>query len=192
MSIVKRIKKGEYGYRNYFKRRQLFLIALLALFILAQLGARFLTDSQSVKNILTVMAIVTVLPTANLASPLVAIARFKTPPESFYRDHAVYEEKCEMLYDLVLTTKDDVVPADAAAVHPTGIYVYCVNPKINVPRAERALNDLLKAQKLDPNLKLTTSLSSFDKRLKSLKPASEYEDDGTVEYGVRTLKSLSM
>ncbi|MFQ8840994.1 MAG: hypothetical protein ACLR8P_08810 [Clostridium fessum] len=33
-----------------------------------------------------------------------------------------------------------------------------------------------------------TSRSTFDKRIHSLKPASEYEDDGTVEYGVRVIK----
>ena len=50
-----------------------FIIALLALFIIAQLVDRSFTDNDSVKKILTVMAIVTVLPAANLASPLIAI-----------------------------------------------------------------------------------------------------------------------
>ena len=67
---MKKIKKGDYGYRNHFKRKQLFIIALLALFIIAQLVGRSFTDNDSVKKILTVMAIVTVLPAANLASPL--------------------------------------------------------------------------------------------------------------------------
>ena len=95
-------------------------------------------------------------------------------------------------YDLVLTTPEDVIPSDVTVVHPTGIYVYCINPKLNVKRAEAGLNELLKANKLDPNLKIVTSRSTFDKRIHSLKPASEYEDDGTVEYGVRVIKGLSM
>lgn len=59
---MKKIKKGDYGYRNHFKRKQLFIIALLALFIIAQLVGRSFSDNDSVKKILTVMAIVTVLP----------------------------------------------------------------------------------------------------------------------------------
>ena len=98
----------------------------------------------------------------------------------------------EVLYDLFLTTPEDVIPSDVTVVHPTGIYVYCINPKLNVKRAEAGLNELLKANKLDPNLKIVTSRSTFDKRIHSLKPASEYEDDGTVEYGVRVIKGLSM
>ena len=33
---------------------------------------------------------------------------------------------------MVLTTKDYVLPMDAVAVHPTGIYAYCINPKVNI------------------------------------------------------------
>ena len=174
---MKKIKKGDYGYRNHFKRKQLFIIALLALFIIAQLVGRSFTDNDSVKKILTVMAIVTVLPAANLASPLIAIFKYHTPEQAFHEAYMPYEGKFEVLYDLVLTTPEDVIPSDVTVVHPTGIYVYCINPKLNVK---------------DPNLKIVTSRSTFDKRIHSLKPASEYEDDGTVEYGVRVIKGLSM
>ena len=132
---MKKIKKGDYGYRNHFKRKQLFIIALLALFIIAQLVGRSFTDNDSVKKILTVMAIVTVLPAANLASPLIAIFKYHTPEQAFHEAYMPYEEKFEVLYDLVLTTPEDVIPSDVTVVHPTGIYVYCINPKLNVKRA---------------------------------------------------------
>ena len=192
MRRLKRVKKGEYGYRNAFKKRQCLIVFVLILFILGQLGARYMAQAQAVRNILTVMAILTVLPAANAASPLVACLKYKTPPHGFYDTYSAYEEKFIMLYDLVLTTKDDVLPMDAIAVHPTGIYAYCVNKRADAKRAEKALNEILTAQKLDPNMRVTNELKTFDKRIKSLKPASEYEDDGTVEYAVRVLKSLSM
>ena len=184
---MKKIRKGEYGYRTSFKKKHIFLISVLAVFIIAQLAARYFTDSQAVKNILTVMAIVTVLPAANLASPLVAIIKYKTPSKEFYEKYSVYEEKFPMLFDMVLTTKDYVLPMDAVAVHPTGI-----NPKVNIHEAEKSLNEILVSQRLDPNMKITGELSTFDKRLKSLKPVTEYEDDGSVEYAVNTMKSLCM
>ena len=181
---MKKIRKGEYGYRTSFKKKHIFLISVLAVFIIAQLVARYFTDSQAVKNILTVMAIVTVLP--------VAIIKYKTPSKEFYEKYSVYEEKFPMLFDMVLTTKDYVLPMDAVAVHPTGIYAYCINPKVNIHEAEKSLNEILVSQRLDPNMKITGELSTFDKRLKSLKPVSEYEDDGSVEYAVNTMKSLCM
>ena len=51
------------------------------------------------------MAIVTVLPAANLASPLIAIFKYHTPDgRRFINIYMPYEEKFEVLYDLVLTT----------------------------------------------------------------------------------------
>lgn len=187
-----RKKKGEYGYRGSFKKRQLFKIGILSAFILAQLGARFFTDSQSLKNILTVMAVVTVLPAANLASPLVAVIKYKTPPLDFYEKISPYEDRFPVLYDLLITTGDYVMPMDAIAVHPTGVYAYCINQKVDTAVAEKSLNEIFVSQRLDPNVKITKDIYTFEKRIKSLKPASEYEDDGSMEYGAGVLKSLSM
>ena len=82
---MKRIKKGEYGYRNSMRRGRVIKIAVLTLFILAQLGARWFTDSTALKNILTVMAVITVIPAANLASPYIAVFPFKTPSREIGR-----------------------------------------------------------------------------------------------------------
>lgn len=189
---MKKYKKGEYGYRNSFKKWQLLKISILVAFILAQLGARFFTEEQTVKNILTVMAVVTVLPAANLASPLVAILKYHTPSQEFYQKLLPYEEKVMILYDLVITTKEYVLPMDAVIVHPTGVYAYCINTKIKVPDAEKALNEMFVEQRLNPNVKLSKEFAVFEKRMKSLKPASEYEDDGSMEYAAKLLQSLSM
>ena len=124
---MKRIKKGEYGYRNSMRRGRVMKIAVLTLFILAQLGARWFTDSTALKNILTVMAVITVIPAANLASPYIAVFPFKTPSREFYEKLSPYESKFTILYDLVLTTKDDVLPMDAIVVHPTGIYLSLIH-----------------------------------------------------------------
>ncbi len=184
--------KGEYGYRESNRRVRLIWVAVFVLAILAQLGARLLTDNQSAKNILTVMAILTVLPMANMASPLLASWKYKTPPMSFYEKVKPYEEKCRILYDLVVTTKDDVIPMDAAAVHPTGVYAYCTSQKLDVQRAEKELNKLFVSNKLDPNIKIMKDEHGFFRRLDSLKPADSYEDDGTVAYAESVMKSLSM
>ena len=65
-------KKGTFGYRKYHRNMQCAVVAILAAAILIQLGARQLTAAQSFKNVLTVTAILTVLPMANVASPLLA------------------------------------------------------------------------------------------------------------------------
>ena len=76
---MKKYAKGQYGYRDYRKKKEILKVCFGAVMILIQLGARFLTDNEAWKNILTVMAILSVLPTANVASPLDVYKRQPRP-----------------------------------------------------------------------------------------------------------------
>ena len=163
-----------------------------AVMIIAQLLARNLTDNVAAKNILTVMAILSVLPTANVASPLLASWRYRTPSEEFHNRVSAYESKFLILYDLILTSKEAVMPMDAIAVHPHGVYAYCVSQKVDTAKAEKFLNEMFTGHKLDPHVKIFKDEALFFKRLEQLKPASEYEDDGSCGYSLDLLKSLSM
>lgn len=184
--------KGQYGSRNQGKRLRLAITLVLTAAILAQLAARQMTDNQAAKNILTVMAILTVLPMANVASPLLASWNYKTPPMAFYEKLHPYEERTAILYDLILTTKEQIIPADAAAIHPQGVYLYVPSPKLDVQKAEKSLNALFAANRLDLKVKLFRDEAGFFRRLDSLKPLEGYEDDGTLDYAARLLKSQSM
>lgn len=190
--IKKQKHKGEYGYRDYHRIKQLSFVAFGVVMILVQLLARLFTDNQAARNILTVMAVLSVLPTANLASPLLASWRYKTPSRDFYERIRVHEKDFVILYDLIMTTKEFILPMDAVIVHPKGIFGYCTSVKVDSGKAQSALNSLLEVQKLDPNLKLIKDEKQFFRRIDNLMPASECRDDGSVEYAVRFLKSLSM
>ena len=115
----------------------------------------------------------------------------KTLPLELYKK--VSEQKNgQILYDLILTSSEQVISADVVVVHPVGAFVYCSNQKLDVKKAESYLNSVMKVNKLDPDVKIFLSEDKFLKRLKSLKPLSEYEDDGSLEYTVSLFKSLSM
>lgn len=189
---MKRYRKGQYGYRNYHKKMELGKVCIGAALILAQLTVRAFVDSASWKNILTVMAILSVLPAANAASPLLAAWRYKTPRPELFKKAASYEGKCRILYDLIITSKDALMPMDVIAVHPTGVYAYCTAGKIDIAKAERFFKDMFSGHKLEPDVKLILDEKAFFNRLNSLKPEADYEDDGSVEYTVTLLKSLSM
>lgn len=185
-------QKGEYGYRNYRKTIQFCEILFGAAAIAIQLFARNFTDNQAAKNVLTLMAILSVLPTANVASPFLASVRYKTPDLEFHRKAAEFEPKGILLYDLVVTTKEQILPFDAVMVHPKGVFAYCPSGKIDVKKAEKTLNESMKAQKLDLQVRIIGDERQFFSRLSGLKPASEYEDDGSTGYAASILKSMSM
>lgn len=188
----KKKEKGEYGYRTTNRRMRLMITEILLLAILAQLFARHFASEQATKNVLTVMAILTVLPMANMASPLLASWNYRTPGETFHQKLVPYEKKTLLLYDLIVTTKEYVLPFDAVIVHPAGIYAYCPKKNLKTAKAEQAVSDLLRANKMMLSFKIISDEHGFFKRLESLKPADSYEDDGSVEYASRLLKNLSM
>lgn len=185
-------EKGQYGYRTYHKKIQLLKVAFGAVMILVQLGARNLTDNDAAKNVLTIMAILSVLPTANVASPLLAAWKYRTPSLDFYQRVSKMESAGVILYDLIITSKEQIIPADAVMVHPQGVFVYCTSGKADGKKAEKYLNTMFTSHRLDPNAKVIKDETAFLKRLESLKPSSEYEDDGSVDYAVNLLKNLSM
>lgn len=185
-------EKGQYGYRDYHRKVQLAKVLFGAAMILIQAGARSLTDNEAAKNILTVMAILSVLPTANIASPLLASWKYRTPGRDFYDRVRPFEDRGIILYDLILTSKEQILAADAAMVHPRGVFVYLNQEKADSKKAEKYLNDTFKARRLDPNVKVIREEKEFLKRISGLKPAGEMEDDGSAGYGAGVLKSLSM
>ena len=184
--------KGQYGYRNYHKKAQAIKVAIGAVLILAQLGARALTDQEAAKNILTVMAILSVLPTANLAAPLLASWKYRTPPQAFYDRCRPLEQKGTMLYDLILTSKEQVMPMDAVLIHSKGVIALCSRPGLDTKKAEQFLNGMFSAHKLDPHVRVFTDEKTFRRRADALQPADQYEDDGSTAYAAGLLKNLSM
>ena len=176
-----RLEKGTYRYRTAHKKRQLFFVVLFILAIIAQLILRNFITAQIYKNLVTISAILTVLPMANLASPLVVAARIPEVPEKF-----------PILYDLIITSNDLIMPVDAAVVHPTGVYLYCPNKNVDRRKAEKFLNEMLVGWKLDGNAKVMNEEKKFLRRLSELKTVTEEEDDGSAPHVLKLLKSLSM
>ena len=166
--------------------------ASFILAIVAQLILRNFITEQIYKNLVTISAILTVLPMANLASPLVVAARIPEVPAEFHDACVPYEEKFPILYDLIITSNDLIMPVDAAVVHPTGVYLYCPNKNVDRRKAEKFLNEMLVGWKLDGNAKVMNEEKKFLRRLSELKTVTEEEDDGSAPHVLKLLKSLSM
>ncbi|MGN0986243.1 MAG: O-linked GlcNAc transferase-like protein [Otoolea sp.] len=186
-----RLKRGIYGYRRRLKVKNALLIVLLAIFILVQLWAKRYFNAQF-QMFLNVMAVLTALPIANLASQLVAIGGFPAISRETYDAYRIYEDRCIMLYDLVLSTKEHVIPADVIAIHPTGIYLWCTNPKANPQKAEQELNESLSNQSVKLKLHVSGDQRTFDKRMKSLKLTPAEGLSETLERANYLLCAMSM
>lgn len=187
-----RAKKGEYGYRNQKRRERLLIIILFLLAILVQLFLRFAADDIMLKNLLTICAVLTVLPMANVASPFFASVRYRTPEREFYEEVHAYESKAVILYDLILTTSEQIIPLDAIAVCPGEIICLTCVAGLDEKRAEKGLGALLRSSGIGSNLKISKDKRVFLRRLDSLKAPDGNTYGGETERTVNVLKSLAM
>lgn len=188
----RKIQKGMFGYRNAHRKNQIMIVALFLAAIAAQLIARQFITMKELRNLVTISAILTVLPMANMASPLFAAWKIKDTPKELYDACRPYEEKFPVLYDLIITSSDLIMPIDVAVIHPTGVYLYCPRKGIDTKKAEKFLNEMLTAWKLDGNARVMVEKKNFLTRLSTLKTVTEDEDDGSAPHVEKLLKSLSM
>ncbi len=185
-------QKGEFGYRRAHRKRQIAVVGFFLAAIAALLVWRQFITWDGLRNLVTISAILLVLPMANLASPLVAALKIKETSASVHAACAPYEEKFPILYDLIITSAEQIVPIDAAIIHPSGVYCYCPDKKLDGKKAEHFLNEMLLKWKLDGNAKIMNEEKNFLRRLSQLKEVSVAEDDGCAPHVVKLLKSLSM
>lgn len=188
----RKIKKGMYGYRKAHKKNQIIIVGMFIAVIIALLVARNFITWDAMRNLVTISAILTVLPMANLASPLVAAWKIGEAPKELYDACRPYEEKFPVLYDLIITSSDLIMPIDVAVIHPSGVYMYCPVKGFDTKKGEKFLNEMLVGWKLDGNARIMTEKKNYLTRLSTLKPVTEDEDDGSAPHVEKLLKSLSM
>ncbi len=189
---MKRYSKGQSGYRDYHKKKELLKVLIGAALIVIQLIFRKFADSTALKNTLTVMAVLSVLPAANIAAPLLASFKYRSLSPMLEKKASAYEEKGVLLYDLIISSKEHLLPMDVILVMPDEIYAYCTAGKADSDKAERYIKKMLSQHKLDYNVKVIFDENSFFKRLSSLKPNEKDEANGSSDQAVTLLKSLSM
>lgn len=189
---MKKADKGEAGYRAFRKKKLIIYMLIGIAVVLIQLLARNFTDRQGLKNILTVMAVVSVLPVANLASPFLASVRYGAVKPGLYQKMAALSPRLTILYELILTSKEQIIPADVVVIHPAGVYLYCPLQKLDEKKAEVFLKEMFTQHRLSLTPKVFKEEPAFLKRVAALKNQSQDEDDGSLEYTKKLLKDLSM
>ena len=184
-----RREKGQYGYRDHRRKIETAKVIFGGAAILAQLLARNFTDNEAAKNILTVMAILSVLPAANAASPLLASWNLRTPSRGFYDRAQSFGDRGILLYDLILTSKEQIMPMDAVLVHPLGVFAYCTGKKVDVKKAEAFLEETFRQRGLGGKSRIIKDEEAFFKTRKSQAPAAVAQKE---EDQARALKAVSM
>jgi len=156
-------KKGEYGYRKYFKIKNGIIIGFFVFIILLLFISSKLTKNADISRILLVSSILTVLPMANLLSPFLVVFKYK----SFeYEKIKEYLEDKHFLFDIILTMKDQVMPLDIIYINEERIFGILSN-KADKSKTEEFIKERMKIGGIKVSVKICDSFSEMKKFVQS-------------------------
>jgi O-linked glcNAc transferase-like protein len=178
-------KKGEYGYRKYFKIKNgimicFFIIVILVLFIASK------HTKENMSRILLVSSILMVLPMANLLSPFLVVFKYRSCEYDLVKP---YLEDKHFLFDIILTMKEQVMPLDI--IYIDGERIFCVlSNKADKRKTEDFIKERMKLGGISVNVKVCESINELKKFIK-ISQTEENVDNKLNEIRA-ILKSLSV
>ena len=156
-------KKGEYGYRKYFKIKNGIIIGFFVFIILLLFISSKLTKNADISRILLVSSILTVLPMANLLSPFLVVFKYK----SFeYEKIKEYLDDNHFLFDIILTMKEQVMPLDIIYINEERIFGILSN-KADKSKTEEFIKERMKIGGIKVSVKMCDSFSEMKKFVQS-------------------------
>ena len=156
-------KKGEYGYRKYFKIKNGIIIGFFIFIILLLFIASKVTKNADISRILLVSSILMVLPMANLLSPFLVVFKYK----SFeYEKIKEYLDDKHFLFDIILTMKEQVMPLDIIYIDEERIFGILSN-KADKSRTEEFIKERMKIGGIKASVKICDSFSEMKKFVQS-------------------------
>ena len=178
-------KKGEYGYRKYFKIKNgimigFFIIVILVLFIASK------HTKENMSRILLVSSILMVLPMANLLSPFLVVFKYRSCEYDLVKP---YLEDKHFLFDIILTMKEQVMPLDIIYIDEEKIFSVLSN-KADKRKTEDFIKERMKLGGISVNVKVCESINELKKFIK-ISQTEENVDNKLNEIRA-ILKSLSV
>lgn len=177
-------KKGEYGYRKYFKIKNGIIIGFFVFIIFLLFISSKITKNADISRILLVSSILMVLPMANLLSPFLVVFKYRSCEYGLVKP---YLEDKHFLFDIILTMKEQVMPLDIIYIDGERIFSILSN-KADKRKTEDFIKERMKLGGISVNVKVCESINELKKFIK----ASQNEENNKLDEIRAILKSLSV
>lgn len=177
-------KKGEYGYRKYFKIKNGIIIGFFVFIILLLFISSKITKNADISRILLVSSILMVLPMANLLSPFLVVFKYRSCEYGLVKP---YLDDKHFLFDIILTMKEQVMPLDIIYIDGEKIFSILSN-KADKRKTEDFIKERMKLGGISVNVKVCESINELKKFIK----ASQNEENNKLNEIRAILKSLSV
>lgn len=192
MTEKRKLVKGEKGYFKQQKRKELLLTILYFGIVLAVFLAGILTVKTRM-NVMTVVAVVGVLPATKKAIFFFMVCRKKECPDSRYQKIQSLGEKIPGFYELLLTSSKRAYPLDAVHVSENEIIALSHEETTETKEFPGYLKEILKNNQLTGiSVKLFAKENAYLERLTQLNNQSNGQVSEKQENILRLLLLISV
>lgn len=161
------------GYNGYVRRKKILLAAEVITLLAGIIGFMIIgiITTKSRKNLMTVAAIVTVIPMVNQLVVLIALFKYKSRPADEYEE---VKKRCGngiLDTELVITSKTDKsFMVDYAYIHERGIICYSFDKTIDSKKAQEYIESFIEKNSLKSDVFFIRDWKHYLARLEELEP----------------------
>ena len=173
----KKLIKGEYAYFNKKKRYEVIKTILFFAISFAVFLTGYLQTGKR-ENLLTVVAIVGVLPASKSAVNMFMFVRYKAVEKSVYECLGAYSDRGVIMYDLIFVLNQLAVKSECVVIADKELVVYTKNTKLSEGEIAKQLKNFLSNHgKGNCSVKVCKSEKSFLEQAKSRLSAKELSEE---------------
>ena len=183
-----KVKKGEKGYLNYLKKKDIIFIIFVALISIA-IFAFGLYFYKTRANIATVFAVLLLLPACKRIVNLIVLLPFRQiKDEELDRIEALLTDNVLSYIDPVFSSEKYIMKFEHLTVTGNGLFAYSHMSNEKNQYAKEYLSDGLKKRMIPGKVKIYVTLGDYEHFLKSYDYKGEFTNEEAGDY----FKSLMM
>ena len=188
---MKKKEKGTYG---YIRQQQIYTVLRTVLLFALALGLYaigYVTTGTN-KNLLTIIAILGILPGAKSMVNMIMFLRFRSLGTEEYEQYEAARAGQDILYENILTTTQQAYDLPAIFCRNRSVCSFCAKSG-DLKVLEDQIKEVLKQEKIEATVKIFPDRRLFLKRLQELSalPETEHEAEERNEI-YRIIKAMSL
>ncbi|MCR5268327.1 MAG: hypothetical protein K6E16_07415 [Lachnospiraceae bacterium] len=188
------MKKTEKGKWKYIKQQQLIAVIRTVILFLLSLGlyaVGYITTGSN-RNLLTIIAVLGLLPAAKSMVNMIMFLRFRSLTQSAFTQYEEKRSGLSVLYENILTTKEQAYYVPVLAYRNRTICAYCPGSG-DLKTLESHLRECMKTEGIDITAKVFSDERPFFERLATMSQMSESESELTeTERVFSVVKAVSL
>ncbi len=168
-----KLQKGDIGYLHNIKKRERILCSIQWGVVLAFLVIGILA-TKSRLNWFTLFAVLSCLPAAKTTVGVIVKWKQQSVPLALAEEIEQYTQGLEVLYNLILTSSERVMPVACVVLYDQTVYGYVTNTKVEIGQTTAYIKKILEQQNFHKTtVKLFTEWKPFVSRVEGMKLIAE-------------------